>query len=185
MSSIRDPIQERFAEPRIRKHRRPLGKRQVGGDDDGCPLGPLRDHLEEELRADVGRGHVSDLVERDQFVLLPARHQLANLVVLLGFDQLVDQRRRRGEANTPLLPTSSQAQAGGKVSLSGAALADQYNRFLAFDVAAFGQFANTGRRDLRCLRKIELFERLHARQLRISNAVIDGVPVAFFALDGQ
>jgi hypothetical protein len=33
--------------------------------------------------------------------------------------------------------------------------------------------------------KVELFQRLHARQLRIANAVVDGVPVALFALDGQ
>ena len=35
------------------------------------------------------------------------------------------------------------------------------------------------------MRKIELFERLDARQLRITNTVVDGVPVALFALDGQ
>ena len=103
----------------------------------------------------------------------------------LAFDQFVDQCRRGGEVDAPLLPASSQAQTGGQVTFSGAAIADQYDRFLAFDITTFSQLANAGCWDLLCLCKVELFERLDARQLRIANAVVDGVPVALFALDGQ
>jgi len=75
VGSICDPVQQRLAEPRIRKHCLPLGKRQVRSDDNGRSLGTFRDHLKEKLRADVGQGCVSDLVVRDQFILLPSHHQ--------------------------------------------------------------------------------------------------------------
>ena len=35
-----------------------------------APLSPLRDHLKEELRADIGQGYVSNIVQRNQGVLL-------------------------------------------------------------------------------------------------------------------
>ena len=99
----------------------------------------------EDIRADVGQRNVSDLIENNQFVLLPSHHQPADLVVLLGFDQFVDQRGCGGETDAPLLPAGGQAQSGGEVSLSSAAVADQYERFLSIDIAAFGQLADAGR----------------------------------------
>jgi hypothetical protein len=59
------------------------------------------------------------------------------------------------------------------------------NRSLIFDIAALGQLAYACRRDLLRLREIELFQRLQAWQVRIANAVVDGVPVALFALHRQ
>ena len=172
VGSIRNPIQQCLTEPRIRKHRCPFGELQVGCDDDGRSLGPFRDHLKEELRADVGKGNVSDLVQRDQFVLLPSCHQLADLVVLLGFNQLVDQRRRRGEANAPLLPASRQTQARGQVGFSSAALADQNDRFLALDIAAVCQFAYTEPGRLRSLptRKPSIPQTVRSPQARRPSA---------------
>jgi hypothetical protein len=43
---IRDPVQQRFAESWVRKHGRPLGKRQVGSYNDRRPFRPIRNHLE-------------------------------------------------------------------------------------------------------------------------------------------
>jgi hypothetical protein len=36
-------------------------------EDDGRPRGPIRDHLEEKLRADVGQGHVSTFDDQQRF----------------------------------------------------------------------------------------------------------------------
>jgi hypothetical protein len=58
-----------------------------GGDDDGRPLSSFRDHLEEELRTDVGQRHVPDLVERDQFVLLPALRNRRHATLHLARDE--------------------------------------------------------------------------------------------------
>ena len=58
---------------------------------------------------------------------------------------------------------------------------DQHYRFIAVDIAAFRQLADLGRRDLRRLGEVELFQCFQSRHLRIANPVIDRVPVALFS----
>jgi len=43
----------------------------------------------------------------------------------LRFDELVDQRRRSGKAHSLALTAGSDSQAGGKMTLAGAWIADQ------------------------------------------------------------
>ena len=69
VGAVGDPVEQRLAQPGIGEDLGPLRERQVGGDDDRRPLGPFGDHLEQELRARVGQGHVADLIERDEIVL--------------------------------------------------------------------------------------------------------------------
>src|ERR1017187_11034654 len=89
---IRDPILQRFTQSGIWKHRGPFREGQVSGHDDRPPLGPLRDHLKQKLRTDVGHRHISHFIQRDQLVLLPTSHQPPDLIVLLRFYQLIHQR---------------------------------------------------------------------------------------------
>jgi len=70
-----------------------------------------------------------------------------NLVVLPSFNQLVDQRRRGSGADAPLLPASSQAQAGGQVRLSRAA---RYRNIMPI-VRRRSRFTTHG---IRCVGKI-------------------------------
>ena len=72
--SIGDSIEQCLAQPSIRDDLRPFGKRQVRGHNDGGSFGPFGDHLKQELRADLGQGHIPNLVNRDQIVAAPAGH---------------------------------------------------------------------------------------------------------------
>jgi hypothetical protein len=80
-------------------------------------------NLKQKLRADICQRHIPDLVERDQFILLPACHHFSDLIILLGFYQFIDQCGRRDETNTPLLSASRQTKATGQVALARTARA--------------------------------------------------------------
>jgi hypothetical protein len=70
----------------------------------------LGDDLEQELRADFRQWHVADLVDCDKVVARPSRQYAAELQLMLGFDQFVDQRSGRGEPHSVLLPTGRYRQ---------------------------------------------------------------------------
>jgi hypothetical protein len=53
----------------------------------------------------------------------------------LRFDELVDQRRGRRKAHSPALTTGGDGQAGGKMTLAGAGVADQQDWLGAFEIA--------------------------------------------------
>ena len=110
MGTIRDPIQQGLAKPSVGDHLSPLGKGQVGRQDDGGLLRPLSDDLEQELRAKFCHRHVAYLIDSDQVITLPAGQHAAKLKLLLGLNQLVDQCGSRGEANSPLLAAGGDAQ---------------------------------------------------------------------------
>jgi hypothetical protein len=54
---------------------------------------------------------------------------------------------------------------------------------MPIDVTALGQLSNLRRRDPRGLPEVELFEGLRPRQLRIADAVGNGMSIAFLALE--
>ena len=66
MRLVGEPIDERFAKPRIGDHLRPLGERQVGGDDDRGFLCPVGDHLEHQFARGLGQRHITEFVDTDQ-----------------------------------------------------------------------------------------------------------------------
>ena len=99
VGTVGDAVEQRFAEAGVGDDLGPLGERQIGGQDHGRLLGPFGDHLEQELGADLGERDVADLVDGDQVVARPAGQDPAELELLLGLDQLVDQVGCRGEAD--------------------------------------------------------------------------------------
>src|ERR1035437_9042916 len=105
---IRDPIQQRFTQSGIWKHRCPFREGQVYGHDDRRPLGPLRDHLKQKLRTDVGQRHISHFIQRVQFVLPPPSLRPPVLIFLLPFSHPIPQSRPRGKATPPLLSARGQ-----------------------------------------------------------------------------
>src|SRR3712207_9470313 len=72
VGAVGDAVEQGFAEPGVRDDLGPLGERQVGGQDDGGFFGALRDHLEQELGADLGERrseeHTSELQSRQYLV---------------------------------------------------------------------------------------------------------------------
>jgi hypothetical protein len=148
-------------------------------------VGPIGDDLEQELGAELGEGDVADLVDGDDVVARPARQHPPQLELLLGLDQLVDQRRGGGEAHPPSLAAGGDAQGRQQVGLTSAAIADKYDRLGAFDVAALGQLAQLRRRDRRCLAEVELVQGLDAWQMRFFDAPVDRATLPILQFGGE
>src|SRR5581483_5968349 len=102
---------------------------------------------------------VAELVDDDQFVTRPAPERTAQLITVLGFDQIVHQSRGRRKPRTPALPAGRHAQSRCQMSFPCSRLAHKNERFRFLNVTAFGQLMNTRRRDLRRLAEVKLFQR--------------------------
>lgn len=66
------------------------------------------------------------------------------------------------------------------MALAGAGIADQQDRLGAFEIAALGQGADAGRRDVRRLREVELFQRLDPGQPRLLYPQLNRPPFPVF-----
>ena len=63
---MRETIEQRGGHLCVPEHGRPLAERQVGGDDDRCPLVEPADEMEEQLAAGLGEGEIAELVHNDE-----------------------------------------------------------------------------------------------------------------------
>jgi hypothetical protein len=66
-----------------------------------------------------------------------------------------------------------------------AAAANRWFKPHEWDVAAFGHLTNLRGRNLRGLRKVELLQRFHSRQLRVPRPVLNRMPVSLFAFQSR
>jgi hypothetical protein len=100
---IGDAIQQRLTQASVGNRLSPLEKGQCRGQDDGCLFGTLGDDLEEELRSEVGHRHLAHSVDGYQVMAFPSSQHAAQLQLLLGLDQFVEQRGSSGEMHLFLL----------------------------------------------------------------------------------
>lgn len=91
---IGQPVEHRFAQARIRKHRRPLRERQVRRHDHRRSFRSSGDNLEHHFRGSFRHRHIGHLVDHDQVIARPAVRHAIQLALVLGFDQIVHQLRR-------------------------------------------------------------------------------------------
>ncbi len=125
---------------------------------------------------------IAEFIDDDQLHAGPAGQHAAQTLFALRFDELVDQRRGSRKAHSPPLTTGGDSQAGGKMTLAGAGVTDQQDWLGAFEIAAFGQGADAGGRDVRRLSEVELFERLDPGQVRFLHPQLDRAAFAVFHL---
>ena len=133
---------------------------------------------EEEFGGDFCQRDIAEFIDDDQLYTRPAGQHPTEVVFPLRFDELVDQCRGGGEAHSATLTAGADGQAGGEMALAGARVADQQDRFGAFEITAFGQGTKPRSRDIRRLREVELIERLDPGQVRLLHAHFDGAPFA-------
>ena len=112
MRAIGDAIDQRLAQPRVGNHLSPFGEGQVGGQDDGGFFGPFGHDLKQEFSTDFGQRYIAHFIEGDKIITGPAGEYAAELQLMFGFDQLIDQSGGRGESNPAFLPTGGYRQAG-------------------------------------------------------------------------
>jgi hypothetical protein len=114
-------VEERGGHLCITEDAGPFTERQVGGDDDGCPLIEAADQMEEELPAGLGEGQVAELVE-DQEVEAAEEIGQPALSFGAGFRvKLVDQIDAVEEAATCAVSNAGAGNRDGKVGLSWSA----------------------------------------------------------------
>src|SRR5579883_2992190 len=65
-------------------------------------------HLKQELRAGGGKGEKAQLIQHNQLVLADLRQKARELVLLLRFDEIIDQSCHVVKAHAVALPTGSQ-----------------------------------------------------------------------------
>lgn len=92
------------AQPRVGERLAPLAERRVGGDRDRGPLVALGQHQEQELGPPSVEVQVPELGEAQQVEPPIPPDDLGQLPLVLGLDELVDERRCRHVADpeTPL-----------------------------------------------------------------------------------
>jgi hypothetical protein len=71
---------------------------------------PVGDHLEQQLRADIGEGHRAQLIDADELDPLPAAKCPAEFVLDPGLHQFIDQDCGGGEPHPPALAAGRDAQ---------------------------------------------------------------------------
>ena len=159
-----------------------LREGQVGSHDHGSFFGSFGDDLEEQFGGHLSQGDIAQFIDNDQFHAGPPFQHARETLVALGFDELVDECRRGGEANSFPLAACGDGQARCEMGFPSAGFTDQKYWLGALEIAAFGQGADARCRDVRRLREIELLQRLHPRQMCILKAQFDGAPFTILDL---
>jgi hypothetical protein len=125
---VGEPVEYSLAEPCVAEDLGPLREGHIGGDDDGGLFGSLGDGLEEQFGGDFGERNVAEFIDEDQIHAGPAGQHSAQVLLPLCLDELVDQRSGSRKAHSPTLPTGSDSQAGGKMTLAGARISERQDR---------------------------------------------------------
>jgi len=184
VGAVGDTVEEGLAEAGVGEDRRPLRERQVGGDDDGGLLCPIGDDLEEHLGSDLGQGNVAHLIEGDQVPLLPSGESAAELAVVAGFDEFVDESGDGGESDSLVLAACFDTECGHQVSLAGAGVAKEDDRLGAIQIAAVGKRTHLGCGDAGGV-EIEVFQGLGLGQFCFGEPPGDPALQPFFDFGGE
>ena len=155
--SMGEPIKQCSGHTLIAAHdTAPLSKTEVGRDDECHPLIEGRAELKQELRSDRGERDKAQLVQDNQLLLAQARHQTRQLVLLLGFNEIVDQSGNIVEAHPSPLSTGCQSEPGGHMTFSEAWITDQDHWLAAFDIGPGSQLQDTRLRNGRDTTPVKL-----------------------------
>ncbi|OQC04779.1 MAG: hypothetical protein BWX79_02426 [Alphaproteobacteria bacterium ADurb.Bin100] len=122
---MREPVQQGAGQPFTAHDLGPLLEGQVGGHDQaGALVGPA-DHVEEQLRAGLGEGHIAQFVQHEQIQPLQLLLKPLQLPVLPLLQELGDEAGGGEEAHAAALLAGGEGQSRGQMRLAGATVADQ------------------------------------------------------------
>src|SRR5579859_4860200 len=98
---------------------------------------------------------------------------------MFGFHQLVYQRCSGRESDAMLLPAGSNTQPGQEMGLAGPTVAYKDDGLGGIQISSLRQRLDLNGGHFGRLRKVELFQSLQSRQMRIVNATLDGLALSF------
>src|SRR5262244_552476 len=167
-----EAVEERGCHLGVAKHTRPIGKRQIGGDDDGSALVKPADQMKEQLAAGLSEGEVAEFVENDES---HAREIFGEppLPVGAGFIlQPIDEVDNGVEAAPGAAANARPRNRYGEMRLAGAGSADQHRIALFGEKGAARQITDQRLVDRRA-GEVETVDVLGQRQLGDSQLIFD------------
>jgi len=163
---VGEPVERCPSEPFGSEDLGPGLEGQVGGDDEAGPLVGGGDHVKEQLGADLGGGHVAELVEHQQVELGERALQPQEGPLVSSLDEAGDQFGGSEEPDPVALGTGLSGQSGGQVGLAGPGVADEEDVLLLVDVLTAHELGDQHLVDRRTGREIEGLKRFHGRKTR-------------------
>ena len=125
MGPEREPVDDRRGEPRVGERLAPLGERRVAGDRDAGPLVALGEDLEQQLRTAPVEVEIAELVQTEKVEPPVLADDPAEVALVLGLDELVDQGGRGHVADPEPALAGGDPQADQEMRLAGPAVAQE------------------------------------------------------------
>ncbi len=153
--------EQRAGEALAGEDRGPFLERQVRGDHGGAVFVALAEDVEQELASGLRQGHVSELVDDQQFHLGELVLEAEQPFLVARLDHLMGHLGGGGEADGEALLAGGQAEGQSDVRLAHAARAQQDRVLAAVDVVAVGEIQHqhlVERRDRLEVEALELFD---------------------------
>ena len=115
---VRQPVKHRAGQSLAAEHLGPLLEWQVRRDDDARPFVGRRDHVEEQLAAQLAGWDVAQLVEDQQVKLRELDFHVHHVTFLTGFHQLRNQFGHAMEPDLLAEPSRGDPERGGNMRLT-------------------------------------------------------------------
>ena len=153
----------------------PFAEGQVAGEQDAGPFVPVGKDLEQQFRACAAEGQIAKFVTDQQVRLVQAGQKAIELVLLLGFLELVDQVGGGEEAYAFAAPARGQSEADGQMRFPRAGIADQTGVEVLVNPLASGQLQHLLLVQRRQRGEVEVVQVLENREAGLLDAHLQGV----------
>ena len=118
-----EPVEERTGEAFGAEDAGPFIERQIGRDDGRPALVALGEDLEEQFGAGWRQGDVAQFIDDQEPVFCQLLLQAQETLLVVGFEQLVDQSGCGDESDGQALLAGGQSEPQGDVCLAGSRVA--------------------------------------------------------------
>jgi hypothetical protein len=112
----------------------PIGKFEIGGDDQRDAFMEDGTELEHQLSAGGGKGDKAQFIQDDQVVFEGRRQEFGQALLVLSDEEVIDQGGGVVKANAMTLPTRGQSKPGCDMTFSEAGIANHNQRLDLGDV---------------------------------------------------
>ena len=181
---VRQPIEHGGCHFGVAENLRPIGKGEIGCDQQRRVLIELADQVEQQLAASLAERQVAEFVDDDEIIAQQLLGQAAASAGGLLLLELVDQIDQIEESSSSPGADDRRGDSDAQMGFSGAGAADEDRIAFGVEEGAGGEFAYLPFID-RSIGEDELVEIFEDRELGSADAVADraGLPVGAFGPD--
>ena len=181
---VRQPIEHGGCHFGVAENLRPIGKGEIGCDQQRRVLIELADQVEQQLATSLAERQVAEFVDDDEIIAQQLLGQAAASAGGLLLLELVDQIDQIEESSSSPGADDRRGDSDAQMGFSGAGAADEDRIAFGVEEGAGGEFAYLPFID-RSIGEDELVEIFEDRELGSADAVADraGLPVGAFGSD--